>query len=599
MSISDSDSSATTDTEDDFEVLKKPDAEVTAGKADLDDTSPGDDADSCPICFDSWTSTGNHKLCCLRCGHLFGYSCVSKWIRSQGKQARCPQCNAKARYHDIRFLYTRNLRVLDTSERDRALADLAIERAARRKAEQDAAEHKAKYQLLQSELIQLKDELQNVQAVSNALMHRAAPHESASQGSTGSQKSGYQGQYELMKTILISSTGNCRVMAACDYLNTLVISQPSTSPIFRGFGIRKVSTIEQRPLKYIHLHAQPIRDIAFHPDAQDGILCSASLDKSLRLTSLLADQVVQTYHCPAPVWSCCWASPNPHRLFAGCSNGSVLVFDIRVTSGPITTLTVPENGSPVIGLQYCHVSPNDSEFSGGGLLIGQLTKVTFMSEERDSPVTSISDTNHASSEPNRPDQDANSLSQGRRSPDLLEDNSEPAVSYPLQSMPQFQLHSLPLEGCLASLSLLPSTRQFLASYRPSQRLPRVRHLLAELQQESGPPDLSLPDSRYLYTCKEIHSFWAGSRMKMLTRARLFEGPEGGITAVAGNEDVNGALVWRCDTGQRFQTIQPPDTNAECPIIDICPYSNSLSETPNLALLTERSLHLYRWHTTLS
>jgi len=27
---------------------------------------------SCPICFESWTNSGSHRLSALRCGHLFG-----------------------------------------------------------------------------------------------------------------------------------------------------------------------------------------------------------------------------------------------------------------------------------------------------------------------------------------------------------------------------------------------------------------------------------------------------------------------------------------------------------------------------------------------
>lgn len=34
----------------------------------------GDDngVDGCPICFEPWTSGGLHRVCSLRCGHLFG-----------------------------------------------------------------------------------------------------------------------------------------------------------------------------------------------------------------------------------------------------------------------------------------------------------------------------------------------------------------------------------------------------------------------------------------------------------------------------------------------------------------------------------------------
>ncbi|KAF5405287.1 Ring finger and WD repeat domain 3 [Paragonimus heterotremus] len=592
--ISDSDSDLSPDEQDEFKDLKNLEDE-NKQPLKTGDVTFGEDSDNCSICFEPWTSTGPHKLCCLRCGHLFGYSCISKWIRSQGKQGRCPQCNSNAVRRDIRFLYTKNLRVLDTSERDRALADLAIERTLRRKAELEAAEHKAKYQLLHVELTQLREEFQSVRAVSQAFVRHSDPPDSSSQSVDSAPSGARRGQYELVKSLPLSNTGNCRVMASCDYLNVLCVSQPSTNPIFRGFGIRKINTVEQRPLKYIHLHCQPVRDLAFHSNAQDGLLISASLDKSVRLTSLLTDQVVQTYQCPSPVWSCCWASPDPHRLFAGCSNGSVLVFDIRFTSGPVATLTVPENTSPVIGLQYVPRCGDGSRPTAGGLLVGQLTKITFMAEASNGPsLTRMPSETVATEETTAHAGDLSPMMEAdRQSPDLFGANSNPPVIHSFQAVTDYSPHSLPLEGSLVSLCLAPESRQFLASYRPSQRLPRVRHLLAELVSENHSLEMATVAEHCTYTCRELHSLWAGPRMKMLTRTRLFNG-SGGMTAVAGCEDVGGAIVWRCDTGTRLQTLHPPDATTENPVIDVCPFATTGSDQFNLALLTERTVHFYRW-----
>lgn len=128
---------------------------------------------------------------------------------------------------------------------------------------------------------------------------------------------------------------------------------------------------------------------------------------------------------------------------------------------------------------------------------------------------------------------------GRGSPDLFgTGNSAPPSSVPAphsnrssvsnpatgsslrNTIPHYQPHSLPLEGSLVSLSLNSANRHFLASYRPSQRLPRVRHVLAELcrSDNGGPADAPV------YTCREVHNLWANGPMKMLTRARLFCGP---------------------------------------------------------------------------
>ena len=70
---------------------------------------------------------------------------------------------------------------------------------------------------------------------------------------------------------------------------------------------------------------------------------------------------------------------------------------------------------------------------------------------------------------------------------------------------------MPLEGSLVSLSSFPEKRDlFLASYRPSTRIPRVRHLCTRLTAAS-----------LGYDCEQVASLYGGSQMRMLSRARLF------------------------------------------------------------------------------
>ncbi|KAG8143858.1 hypothetical protein E2320_001005 [Naja naja] len=75
-----------------------------------------DSGDTCAICFEEWTNAGEHRLAALRCGHLFGYSCIERWLR--GQVGKCPQCNKKAKRTDIVVLYARTLKALDTTEQE-------------------------------------------------------------------------------------------------------------------------------------------------------------------------------------------------------------------------------------------------------------------------------------------------------------------------------------------------------------------------------------------------------------------------------------------------------------------------------------------------
>lgn len=55
-------------------------------------------------------------------------------------------------------------------------------------------------------------------------------------------------------------------------------------------------------------------------------------------SSLLTNTVVQTYNAGKPVWSCCWCLDNSNYIYAGLSNGSVLIYDTRDTSTHVQEL---------------------------------------------------------------------------------------------------------------------------------------------------------------------------------------------------------------------------------------------------------------------
>lgn len=60
----------------------------------------------CSICMEEWTTAGDHRICSLACGHMFGMSCIRKWLQQhEDNIGKCPQCNDKAKLSDIRILY--------------------------------------------------------------------------------------------------------------------------------------------------------------------------------------------------------------------------------------------------------------------------------------------------------------------------------------------------------------------------------------------------------------------------------------------------------------------------------------------------------------
>ncbi|CAM9216700.1 unnamed protein product, partial [Hapterophycus canaliculatus] len=90
------------------------------------------DGERCSICLDPWTSKGKHRICTLLCGHLFGQSCIERWLK---ERRSCPQCGAKVGTkgsNRIIPLYLQNLVAKDTGELETARSLLEEEKRLRK-----------------------------------------------------------------------------------------------------------------------------------------------------------------------------------------------------------------------------------------------------------------------------------------------------------------------------------------------------------------------------------------------------------------------------------------------------------------------------------
>lgn len=61
---------------------------------------------TCPVCMEAWTAQGAHRISCIPCGHVYGRSCLEKWLTQRGNSsATCPQCGRRFKHKDIINLY--------------------------------------------------------------------------------------------------------------------------------------------------------------------------------------------------------------------------------------------------------------------------------------------------------------------------------------------------------------------------------------------------------------------------------------------------------------------------------------------------------------
>ncbi|XP_037087583.1 E3 ubiquitin-protein ligase RFWD3-like [Pollicipes pollicipes] len=316
----------------------------------LEARSPqSEDGQCCTICFEPWSNSGEHRIASLRCGHLFGRSCIERWLR--GRDPRCPQCNDKAHRRDIRVIFAKSLRVLDTTDRDRALDELSREREAKRKLELDFAVVQVKCQMKENMIERLQGELR-------ALRQKVGGGGAAAAASGG----GAGASLSLHCSLEVSRGGGCRVMEYNSWMGLLVASQPSQNTLFPGHGVRKINTLDMRPQQFVSLHQKQIRDVRFSPEQRD-LLLSVSLDRRAKLTNVCGNTLVQTYDCESPCWSCAWDRDAPHLFYVGLQSGAVLAFDTRAGAAPLDELAAAGHASPVVSLR--HVSRGGPDGAGG------------------------------------------------------------------------------------------------------------------------------------------------------------------------------------------------------------------------------------------
>ncbi|XP_070616789.1 E3 ubiquitin-protein ligase RFWD3 [Erythrolamprus reginae] len=532
---------------DDSNETERPDSRVTASQPKK--TTPSkksnpaaslvpleeDSGDTCAICFEEWTNAGQHRLAALRCGHLFGYSCIDRWLK--GQVSKCPQCNKKAKRTDIVVLYARTLKALDTTEQENMKSSLEKEQVLRRKAELESAQSRLQLQVMTEECSKLKQQVQELKAL--LVRHNAS---SSSQQSSSVRScfpgclSSSQGQhkYHFERAFLVSQMGNCRVMAYCDPLSCLVVSQPSPqSTLLPGYGIKMMSAVNLKSSQYVPIHSKQIRGLAFSNRA-DGLLLSASLDHTLRLTSLATNTVVQTYNANRPIWCCCWCLDDTNYVYAGLANGSILVYDLRDTNSYVQELAPQKSRCPVVSLSYLPRMASAS-LPHGGLVSGTLEGACFWEQK---------------------------------------------------SSNSYRPHDLLLEpgGCI-DLQTEASTRHCLATFRPN----RSNNCLQCVVMELTSSQLTDRDAEIVCSCNPIQTLTAGPTCKLLTKNAIFQSPEddGSILVCAGDEASNSAMLWDAGSGTLLQKL-----TADLPVLDVCPFE--VNRNSFLATLTEKMVKIYKW-----
>ena len=123
---------------------------ISGPRTTVDDTSTKRDREeetNCSVCLEPWTNSGEHRVASLGCGHLFGKSCIMKWL---GERKTCPSCNKICKRSEVRDIYVSNVIAMDSAELVSVRQELSREKKARRKAEEELGKFMMQNQVLQA-----------------------------------------------------------------------------------------------------------------------------------------------------------------------------------------------------------------------------------------------------------------------------------------------------------------------------------------------------------------------------------------------------------------------------------------------------------------
>eukprot|EP00041_Stephanoeca_diplocostata_P021793 m.514762 g.514762 ORF g.514762 m.514762 type:complete len:731 (-) comp21914_c0_seq3:70-2262(-) len=518
-------------------------------------TADDDDEESytCPICFDGWSTSGIHRVVSLKCGHLFGKQCIEKWLKGRGE--KCPQCNAAAKKVDIRPIFTRVVRAVDTAGTESALRDLQNEKSERERAQRAEAKARIELQIIRKQYEKLKEQLRtaNSAAATEPDLSRFAnsggfAREDNDSGSTGASDAtahaAVDRRYVLQKVVQIPQNG-CRVLAYDRRHAMMLVSAENDRPTPfspAGAGLVKVSTLSLGRTEYVGLHRKPIRDVRMCPDGS-GVVLTVSLDKTAKLTSIHSNTVACTYTLDVPSWTCCWNHDNPVLFYCGLTNNSICEFDTRNTSTFVRKFNAsPQATGPKPLVALHHLSAATDGFQLQGLLATTLGGTTFLPED-------------------------------------------PAVSAAADADAQIRHDVAPLAGSSTWCVPHRPSHSVLTSLRPSRTTPWVRHIVSALT----------PDATTGVACGVQGVLRGPLRQTALTRSHLLARPDAPdvLSVAAGDEQEMVVKLWDVDSGEISQRLSCMGQRCT----DICTFStNNRATNPDeiMAVLTDSRVLVHSW-----
>ncbi|CRK87529.1 CLUMA_CG001330, isoform B [Clunio marinus] len=318
-----------------------------------------DDGATCTICLDNFQSAGIHRVISLKCGHLFGESCIKRWIKECAHPKCCPQCKTKANARDIRFIYASKIRVFDNSrEHDLELQIQNLNEEKKRLASENQI-NSIMVITQKAEIKRLKDEIEMLRDCARAESRRAT--------------AGIRTIKKTKKNVDFKENLDSRLLKYLSRHRKLVVSQKACErSMFPGYGIKLVDLSTYRQEKFINTSNKIVNDFSF--DVNETCVITSSKDVTCKMFNMSSSSTVAAFTpSESPIWTSAFDYDRHFTLYLGAQNGTTYIYDIRQPAAFIKEIT-PINKSPI---KYTIPIKKNDNFPYGGFLVIHMRGIYF------------------------------------------------------------------------------------------------------------------------------------------------------------------------------------------------------------------------------
>ena len=248
---------------------------------------------TCPICFNVATQDGNHRLCALPCGHMFGYMCLEQWLELK---CECPMCRTQYGIDDVVVLHWESPAGASTTTQV---------------LEEELEQHLHEKQAMAHELESMKVELARTRCEMVEMIQQEPPRQ--------------QFTFRSRMPALLMEAPVSRGRRLCVVDSSVLACCSWERRGERRHGVQIFAGGSAQPVA-MELHAVPLWDVAQRPNDKQKIATVAT-DKAVVLSDFSVRERVSSLATADPLFCCDWMSANV--VVAGGAKGSLYFYDPR------------------------------------------------------------------------------------------------------------------------------------------------------------------------------------------------------------------------------------------------------------------------------